>query len=320
MAPTVQRGNLMRVYRNVQDLVGNTPVVEISRIYIPNSCRIFAKLEHLNPGGSVKDRLGLSLIEDAEQSGNLLPGGTIIEPTAGNTGIGLALAAIGKGYNVVFVVPEKFSLEKQALMRALGAEVVNSKSELGMRGAIEKARELVLKTSGAFSPSQFSNPANPATYMKTLGPELWRDLDGQIDIFVAGAGSGGTFMGTAQFLKERNSNVKTVIVEPEGSILNGGPAGSHITEGIGMEFLPDYMDPSYFDAIHTVRDEDAFMQLRSLAKHEGLLVGSSSGAAFHGALLEAETAKAGSHIVTIFPDSSERYLSRNIYDLFKGSE
>ncbi|KAA0964998.1 cysteine synthase family protein [Sporosarcina sp. ANT_H38] len=310
----------MRVYRNVQDLVGNTPVVEISRIAIPNSCRIFAKLEYLNPGGSVKDRLGLSLIEDAEQSGNLLPGGTIIEPTAGNTGIGLALAAIGKGYNVVFVVPEKFSLEKQTLMRALGAEVVNSKSELGMRGAIEKARELVLKTSGAYSPSQFSNPANPATYMKTLGPELWRDLDGQIDVFVAGAGSGGTFMGTAQFLKERNSNVKTVIVEPEGSILNGGAAGSHITEGIGMEFLPNYMNLSYFDAIHTVRDEVAFMQLRSLAKNEGLLVGSSSGAAFHGALLEAETAEVGSHIVTIFPDSSERYLTKNIYDLFKGRE
>lgn len=310
----------MRVYRNVQDLVGNTPIIEISRIHIPNSCRIFAKLEYLNPGGSVKDRLGLSLIEDAEQSGYLLPGGTIIEPTAGNTGIGLALAAIGKGYNMVFVVPEKFSLEKQTLMRALGAEIVNTKTELGMRGAIEKARELVLKTSGAFSPSQFSNPANPATYMKTLGPELWRDLDGQIDIFVAGAGSGGTFMGTAQFLKGRSSNVKTVVVEPEGSILNGTAAGCHVTEGIGMEFLPDYMDLSYFDAIHTVRDEVAFMQLRSLAKREGLLVGSSSGAAFQGALLEAETAKAGSHIVTIFPDSSERYLSRNIYDLFKGSD
>ena len=295
-------------------------MLRLAIYHIPNNCRIFAKLEYLNPGGSVKDRLGLSLIEDAEQSGNLLPGGTIIEPTAGNTGIGLALAAIGKGYHVVFVIPEKFSLEKQTLMRALGAEIVNTKTELGMRGAIEKARELVLKTPGAFSPSQFSNPANPATYIKTLGPELWRDLDGQIDVFVAGAGSGGTFMGTAQFLKERSPNVKTVVVEPEGSILNGGPAGSHVTEGIGMEFLPGYMDPSYFDAIHTVRDEDAFMQLRSLAKNEGLLVGSSSGAAFYGALREAEIAKAGSHIVTIFPDSSERYLSQNIYDLFKGRE
>jgi cystathionine beta-synthase (O-acetyl-L-serine) len=310
----------MKVYGSIQDLVGNTPVVEISRIHIPNNCRIFAKLEYLNPGGSVKDRLGLSLIEDAEQSEKLLPGGTIIEPTAGNTGIGLALAAIGKGYHVVFVVPEKFSLEKQTLMRALGAEIVNTKTELGMRGAIVKAKELVLKTPGAFSPSQFSNPANPATYMKTLGPELWRDLDGQIDVFVAGAGTGGTFMGIAKFLKECRPNVKTVVVEPEGSILNGGVAGSHVTEGIGMEFLPDYMDPIYFDVIHTVRDEDAFMQLRSLAKNEGLLVGSSSGAAFYGALREAETAQAGSHIVTIFPDSSERYLSQNIYELFKGSE
>ena len=310
----------MKVYGKIQDLIGNTPVVEISRIQIPNNCRIFAKLEYLNPGGSVKDRLGLSLIEDAEQSGSLLPGGTIIEPTAGNTGIGMALAAIGKGYSVVFVVPEKFSLEKQTLMRALGAEIVNTKTELGMRGAIEKARELVLNTPDAFSPSQFSNPANPATYVKTLGPELWRDLDGEIDVFVAGAGSGGTFMGTAQFLKECSPSVKTVVVEPEGSILNGGVSGSHVTEGIGMEFIPDYMNSSYFDAIHTVRDEDAFMQLRLLAKKEGLLVGSSSGAAFYGALLEAEIAKAGSHIVTIFPDSSERYLSQNIYDLFKGRE
>lgn len=320
MAPRVRRGSVMKVYGSVQELVGNTPVVEISRIHIPNNCRIFAKLEYLNPGGSVKDRLGLTLIEDAEQSGSLLPGGTIIEATAGNTGIGLALAAIGKGYHVIFVVPEKFSLEKQTLMRALGAGIINTPTELGMRGAIEKARELVLQTPGAFTPSQFSNPANPATYMKTLGPELWRDLDGEIDVFVAGAGSGGTFMGTSQFLKERNPGVKTVVVEPEGSILNGGVAGSHVTEGIGMEFLPDYMDPTYFDAIHTVSDEDAFMQLRSLAKNEGLLVGSSSGAAFYGSLREAEIAKAGSHIVTIFPDSSERYLSQNIYDLFKGRE
>ncbi len=320
MAASVQRGSVVNVYSRVQDLVGNTPVVEISHIDIPNHCRIFAKLEYLNPGGSVKDRLGLSLIEDAEQSGNLLPGGTIIEPTAGNTGIGLAHGAIGKGYHVLFVVPEKFSLEKQALMRALGAEIINTKTELGMRGAIEIAQELVLQTPGAFSPSQFSNPANPATYLKTIGPELWRDLDGQIDVFVAGAGSGGTFMGTAKFLKERSQSVKPVVVEPDGSILNGGDPGSHATEGIGMEFFPDFMDSTYFDAIHTVSDEDAFTQLRSLAKHEGLLVGSSSGAAFYGALREAEIAKAGSHIVTIFPDSSERYLSQNIYELLKGSE
>lgn len=307
----------MNYFRSVQALIGRTPIVEITHISIPNNCRIFAKLEYLNPGGSVKDRLGLSLIKNAEETGKLKPGGTIIEPTAGNTGIGIALAAVGKGYKVIFVVPQKFSIEKQTLMRALGAEIVNTETSLGMQGAIEKASELVATIPNAFSPSQFSNPANPATYEKTLGPELWRDLDGQIDVFVAGAGTGGTFMGTSTFLKERNANVKTVIVEPVGSILNGGTAGSHVTEGIGMEFLPTFMDRSYFDAIHTVRDEDAFAQLRALSQKEGLLVGSSSGAAFFAALKEAEVAKEGSHIVTIFPDSSERYLSQGVYNLFK---
>lgn len=307
----------MNIFSSVQDLIGNTPVVEIKHIPIPNNCRIFAKLEYFNPGGSVKDRLGLSLIEDAERSGKLLPGGTIIEPTAGNTGIGVALAAIGKGYKVIFVVPQKFSVEKQTLMRALGAEIVNTDTALGMQGAIKKAVELVATTPNAFSPSQFSNPANPATYTKTIGPELWRDLDGEIDVFVAGAGSGGTFMGTSIYLKKQKESIKTVIVEPVGSILNGGESGSHVTEGIGMEFLPDFMDTSYFNAIHTVTDEDAFQQLRALSKKEGLLVGSSSGAAFQAALKEAEVAKEGSHIVTIFPDSSERYLSQNVYELFK---
>lgn len=307
----------MKVFSSVHELIGNTPVVEIKHIPIPNNCRIFAKLEYLNPGGSVKDRLGVSLIEDAEQSGKLLPGGTIIEPTAGNTGIGIALAAVGKGYKVIFVVPEKFSIEKQTLMRALGAEIINTDTALGMKGAIEKASELVNKIPNAFSPSQFSNPANPDTYTKTLGPELWRDLDGQIDVFVAGAGSGGTFMGTSNFLKSQKADIKTVIVEPEGSILNGGEAGTHLTEGIGMEFLPNFMDRSFFNAIHTVSDRDAFNQLQALSKEEGLLVGSSSGAAFYAALKEAEVAKQGSHIITIFPDSSERYLSQRVYELFK---
>ena len=307
----------MKIFKSVHDLIGNTPVVEITHIPIPNNCRIFAKLEYFNPGGSVKDRLGLSLIEDAERSGKLIPGGTIIEPTAGNTGIGIALAAIGKGYKVVFVVPQKFSLEKQTLMRALGAEIVNTDTALGMQGAIKKATDLVAETPNAFSPSQFSNPANPDTYRKTLGPELWRDLDGEIDIFVAGAGSGGTFMGTSTYLKNQKESIKTVIVEPVGSILNGGAPGSHVTEGIGMEFLPDFMDSTYFNAIHTVSDEDAFKQLRALSKSEGLLVGSSSGAAFHAALKEAEVAKEGSHIVTVFPDSSERYLSQKVYELFE---
>lgn len=302
----------MNYVTGIQQLIGNTPLLELTHSEIPNGCRIFAKLEYFNPGGSVKDRLGVSLIEDAEKRGVLKPGGTMIEPTAGNTGIGLAIAAIGKGYHVKFVVPEKFSQEKQGLMRALGAEVINTPTEKGIKGAIEKANELV-EAEGAFSPSQFSNPANPETYVRTLGPEVWEALDGEIDVFIAGAGSGGTFMGTARYLKSKNQAIKTVIVEPEGSILNGGPSGPHLTEGIGMEFLPDYMDASYFEGIHTILDKEAFMAVRELAKNEGLLVGSSSGAAFVAALREAETAKLGSHIVTVFADSSERYMSQNIY-------
>ena len=302
----------MNYVTEIQQLIGNTPLLELTHSEIPNGCRIFAKLEYFNPGGSVKDRLGVSLIEDAEKRGVLKPGGTMIEPTAGNTGIGLAIAAIGKGYQVKFVVPEKFSQEKQGLMRALGAEVINTPTEKGIKGAIEKAKELV-EAEGAFSPSQFSNPANPETYVRTLGPEVWEALDGEIDVFIAGAGSGGTFMGTARYLKSKKQAVKTVIVEPEGSILNGGPSGPHLTEGIGMEFLPDYMDDRYFEAIHTITDKEAFMAVRELAKNEGLLVGSSSGAAYVAALREAEAAKPGSHIVTVFADSSERYMSQDIY-------
>ena len=302
----------MNYVTEIQQLIGNTPLLELTHSKIPNGCRIFAKLEYFNPGGSVKDRLGVSLIEDAEKRGVLKPGGTMIEPTAGNTGIGLAIAAIGKGYQVKFVVPEKFSQEKQGLMRALGAEVINTPTEKGIKGAIEKAKELV-EAEGAFSPSQFSNPANPETYVRTLGPEVWEALDGEIDVFIAGAGSGGTFMGTARYLKSKKQAIKTVIVEPEGSILNGGPSGPHLTEGIGMEFLPDYMDENYFEAIHTITDKEAFMAVRELAKNEGLLVGSSSGAAYVAALREAEAAKPGSHIVTVFADSSERYMSQDIY-------
>ncbi|WP_281864629.1 PLP-dependent cysteine synthase family protein [Planomicrobium okeanokoites] len=303
----------MKYATGIQQLIGNTPLLELTNMDIPNNCRIFAKLEYLNPGGSVKDRLGVSLIEDAERRGVLKPGGTMIEPTAGNTGIGLAIAAIGKGYKVKFVVPEKFSQEKQGLMRALGAEVINTPTEKGMKGAIEKAQQLA-KDEQAFSPSQFSNPANPETYVRTLGPELWEALDGKIDIFVAGAGSGGTFMGTSRYLKSQNAAIKTVIVEPEGSILNGGESGPHLTEGIGMEFLPDYMDASYFDAIHTITDREAFAAFKELAKREGLLVAGSSGAAFVAALKEAETAEPGSHIVTVFADSSERYMSQDVYN------
>ncbi|WP_404346995.1 PLP-dependent cysteine synthase family protein [Sutcliffiella horikoshii] len=304
----------MNVFKNVHGLIGNTPVVELSNFEVPEGVRLFAKLEFYNPGGSIKDRLGKELLEDAVRSGKLKEGGTIIEPTAGNTGIGLALAAVGTSYKVMVCMPEKFSVEKQELMKALGATIVHTPTPLGMKGAIEKAKELNKEIPNSYCPQQFGNPANPETYYKTLGPELWEQLDGQVDVFVAGAGTGGTFMGTAKFLKEKNPEVKTVIVEPEGSILNGGESGPHKTEGIGMEFLPGYMDETYFNAIHTVYDVDAFDRVKELAQKEGLLVGSSSGAALHAALAEAKIAPTGTNIVMIFADSSERYLSKKIYE------
>ncbi|MEK3807860.1 cysteine synthase family protein [Bacillus sp. FSL H8-0547] len=304
----------MKVVKGIEELIGRTPLMELTQFPLPNGVRLFAKLEFMNPGGSIKDRLGAELIDEALRTGKVKKGGTIIEPTAGNTGIGLALAAISRNVNVIVCVPEKFSMEKQDLMRALGAEVVNTPTAEGMKGAIKKAHELCEKIPGSYCPQQFGNPANPLTYYKTLGPELWEQLEGKIDVFLAGAGTGGTFMGTAQYLKEVNPGVKTVIVEPEGSILNGGESGPHKTEGIGMEFLPDYMDETYFDSIHTVMDTDAFKRVKELAMKEGLLVGSSAGAAMHAALLEAEKAAPGSHIVTIFADSSERYLSKKIYE------
>src|SRR5690606_9078095 len=304
----------MQVFQNVHELIGNTPIVELTNFPLQNDVRLFAKLEFYNPGGSIKDRLGIELLQEALNTGQLTEGGTIIEPSAGNTGIGLALAALNRNINVILCVPEKFSIEKQELMKALGATIINTPTEAGMTGAIEKAKELLNEIPTSSCPQQFANPANPKTYYKTLGPEIWKQLDGQIDIFVAGAGTGGTFMGTATYLKEMNRSIKTVIVEPEGSILNGGESGPHKTEGIGMEFLPGYMDTSYFDSIHTVSDEDAFHRVKEVAQKEGLLVRSSSGAALHAALTEAQNAKPGSHILVIFPDSSERYLSKKIYE------
>ncbi|PGS47556.1 PLP-dependent cysteine synthase family protein [Bacillus sp. AFS041924] len=303
----------MKVVKSVHELIGSTPLLEITTFPLPKGTRLFAKLEFCNPGGSVKDRLGMELLESAMNEGKLEKGGTVIEPTAGNTGIGLALAAIKYGVNVLFVVPQKFSIEKQTLMKALGAKIVNTPTEDGMTGAIKRANELSQEIPNSFVPSQFSNEANPRTYYKTLGPELFDQLNGKIDVFVAGAGSGGTFTGTAQYLKDHLQSVKTVIVEPEGSILNGGEPGSHDTEGIGMEFIPPFVNTNLFDDIYTVLDADAFRLVKELAMKEGLLVGSSSGAALYASLKEAQKAKPGSTIVTIFPDSSERYLSKNIY-------
>lgn len=304
----------MALYRSTMDLIGNTPLVEINAYTLPRGIRLFAKLEFMNPGGSVKDRVGKALLHEALATGKIKPGGTLVEATAGNAGIGLAMAAIHEDISVVFAVPEKFSIEKQTLMKALGARIVHTPTAKGMRGAIDKARELVEEIPGAYCPGQFTNPDNPKTYYQTMGPEIWNDLKGKVDVFVAGAGSGGTFMGTSRYLKEQNPNLKTVIVEPEGSIINGGESGSHKTEGIGMEMIPEFMDKSYFNAIHTISDEDAFNRVAELARLEGLLIGSSAGSALHAALLEAETAPDGAHIVTIFPDSSERYLSKQIYE------
>lgn len=303
----------MKYYTNVQELIGNTPLLELSSYSNDNGARLFAKLEFFNPGGSVKDRLGIELFREGEISGKLKKGGTIIEPTAGNTGIGLALAAVNRGYSLILVVPEKFSIEKQELVKALGAKIVHTPTKLGMKGAIEKTKELLAEIPNSYYPDQFSNFANPNAYYKTMGPEIYEQLDGKIDIFVAGGGTGGTFMGVARFLKEKNPAIKTIIVEPEGSILNGGEAGSHKTEGIGMEFIPEFVDKKYFDDIYTISDNDAFMRVKELAEKEGLLVGSSSGAALHAALLEAAKINQKANIVTVFPDSSERYLSKKIY-------
>jgi O-acetylserine dependent cystathionine beta-synthase len=303
----------MRVARTIQELIGETPMLQITRFDLPAGVELYAKLEYFNPGGSVKDRLGMGLIRAAETEGKLQPGGTIIEPTAGNTGIGLALAATGMGYRVIFCVPAKFSQEKQELMRALGAEVVNTPTELGMKGAITRAQELAAEIPGAYVPQQFANPANPATHYASTGPEIWSQLDGRIDIFVAGAGSGGTFTGVTRYLKERNPALKAVVVEPEGSVLTGGAPGPHKTEGIGVEWIYPTIDLSLADAVYTVGDVDAFAMVKELARREGALVGSSSGAAFWAALQEAKSAPAGTRIAVIFPDSSERYLSKQIY-------
>ncbi|WP_042149268.1 PLP-dependent cysteine synthase family protein [Paucisalibacillus sp. EB02] len=310
----------MTLYYSLHELIGQTPLLRIKNFDITNNVKLYAKLEFYNPGGSVKDRLGIELITEALRTEKISPGGTIIEPTAGNTGIGLALAAKEKGLKVTFVVPEHFSKEKQLIMQALGATIVHTPKEGGMLAAIEKTEKLLEEIPNSFSPRQFANPANPDTYYKSLAPEIWKDLNGEIDVFIAGAGSGGTFMGCSRYFKEKNVDIKTIIVEPEGSIIAGGEPGPHRTEGIGMEFLPSFVDQGFFDKIYTVKDDHAFEMVEKLARNEGLLVGSSSGAAMYAALEEAKLAKEGSSIVTIFPDSSDRYLSKHIYPEVKVEE
>lgn len=301
---------------SIQTAIGNTPLFRFTHhdfFDIPEGSAVYAKLEYLNPGGSIKDRLGVYLINEGLASGKLTKATTIIEPTAGNTGIGVAIAALAEDLRTLFVVPEKFSLEKQALMRALGAEIIHTPTEEGITGAIAKAKALQNDYVDSYLPLQFSNPANPEAYYHSLAPEIAADLGEKITSFVAGIGSGGTFSGVARYLLERNPALRLVGVEPEGSILNGGASHGHEIEGIGVEFLPTFLEGLPITGYATISDSEGFAMTRRLAREHGLLVGSSSGAAMAAALAEAARLPAGSQIVTIFPDAGDRYLSKNIY-------
>lgn len=304
------------IIQSIQTAIGNTPLLKFTHQEfeeIPETSAIYAKLEYLNPGGSIKDRLGSYLLTEGFAQKKITKSTTIIEPTAGNTGIGLALAAQAAGLSTIFVVPEKFSLEKQALMQALGAKIHHTPTEEGIQGAILEAKRLHQELTDSYLPLQFENPANPAAYYHSLAPELVADLGPKITSFVAGIGSGGTFSGVARYLLEQNPAIRLIGVEPEGSILNGGPSHNHEVEGIGVEFVPPFFKELPITAFATISDNDAFAMTRQLAKQHGLLVGSSSGAAFVAALTEVAKLPAGSQVATIFPDAGDRYLSKAIY-------
>lgn len=303
----------MSYFESTQNLIGNTPIVRLTHLDLPEGVNLFAKLELYNPGGSVKDRIGRSMIEDAERKGLLKPGGTIVEGTAGNTGLGIAFAALNRGYRVIFVVPTKFSVEKQTLMRALGAEIINTPREEGMLGAEAKAEELRESIPGAVTLRQFKNMANPRAHYETTGPEIWRDLNGKIDWLVAGAGSGGTYSGVVRYLKEQNPAVKGVLADPVGSTMGGGEHADYNIEGIGNDFVADTMDMSLVDEVIKVDDNDAFSGARELAKKEGIFGGSSSGAALSAAK-KLISAGARGNIVVILPDRGDRYFSKNLYE------
>ncbi len=302
----------MKIYTSVTDLIGSTPLLELQR----EPARILAKLESRNPGGSVKDRVALSMIQDAESRGLLTPGSTIIEPTSGNTGIGLCAIAAQRGYRCIIVMPENMSRERQLLMKAYGAEVILSPREKGMSGAIQLARHLAETTEKAFIPGQFDNPANPKAHYETTGPEIWADTDGCVDIFVAGAGTGGTVTGVGRYLKEQNPRVKIIAAEPaKSAVLSGGKAGPHGLQGIGAGFVPKVLDRTVIDEILQVSEEEAYATAREMGKQKGILVGISSGAALHAArLLASRPENRGKTIVVLFPDSGERYLSTPLYN------
>ncbi len=301
------------IYRSMEQLIGRTPLLELARL--ENKARILAKLESFNPAGSVKDRVGLAMIREAEKSGALKPGSVIIEPTSGNTGIGLAAVAAVRGYRTIIVMPDTMSQERRMLMTAYGAELVLTDGALGMTGAIQKAEELAKEIPGGFIAGQFVNPANPQAHYETTGPELWADTEGKLDIFVAGIGTGGTITGTGKYLKEQNPEIQVVGIEPRDSaVLSGEKAGSHGLQGIGAGFIPEVLDTTVYDEILTVSTEEAYTAARLMGKREGLLVGISSGAALHGALeLAKRPENAGKTIVVLLPDAGDRYLSTALF-------
>ena len=308
---------MSRIYTSADQLIGRTPLLELTHIEkkFGLNARILAKLEYFNPGGSVKDRVALAMIDDAEAKGALKPGSVIIEPTSGNTGIGLASVAAARGYRIIIVMPETMSVERRQLMKAYGAELVLTEGAKGMKGAIAKAEELAKEIPGSFVPGQFVNPANPKAHFETTGPEIWADTDGQVDYFVAGVGTGGTVTGVGRYLKSQNAAVKVVAVEPKSSaVLSTGVAGAHKIQGIGAGFVPEVLDTAVYDEIIAVADEDAFRLGRELGRSEGVLVGISSGAALWAAIeLAKRPETAGKTIVALLPDTGDRYLSTPLF-------
>ena len=308
---------MSHIFTSAEQLIGNTPLLRLNRIEQAHQLKatLLAKLESFNPAGSAKDRVGLAMIEDAEKRGILQPGAVIIEPTSGNTGIGLALVAAVRGYRAIIVMPDTMSIERRLVMSAYGAEVVLSDGSLGMAGAIAKAEELAKEIPGSFIPGQFVNPANAAAHYDTTGPEIWRDTEGKVDIFVAGVGTGGTITGTGEYLKEKNSAIRVVAVEPETSaVLSGKEAGKHGLQGIGAGFIPEVLHTDVYDEIITVKDEEAYAAGREMGRREGVLVGISSGAALHAAIeLAQREENAGKTIVVLLPDTGERYLSTAMF-------